>query len=467
MRTVINGGAHGPQVEYWPSDLHTQHQNDPNWRPSRGDMESAYENLRVKNTKIINASTISDWLPYTFARENGTGIKATLQKCEDYYVPTEGSTAWGLTQVASLDMQAPATPDVSAIVGETDTVYSSLGHMVLASRGWMPYAWYWGWDSPPDNVTLDYTHLHSFDLSNGLAYEGSGTIPGQIIDQFSLDENNGILRVTSTEHRTKRVSNGPFRSYTFQEDSFNHLYTLKPTGADLQQLGNVELAKGESIRSTRFIGDRGYVVTFRQVDPLFVVDLKDASHPTVLGELTIPGFSTYMHPMDDTHLLTIGREVDPGSNRQGGLMLQIFDVSNATSPALVQKYVYDGGSYGYSDAQYDHKAFNYFPEKKMLAFPYYGYNTNSARSTAELFKVDVQAGIQKIGSVDHSAFIGTSYQGWCGDYFTPSVRRTVFMDNVLYSISYGGVIATDTTNMAGISQLPLSAPRIEGYSACY
>jgi hypothetical protein len=473
VRAVINGGAHGPAVDYWPSDFYQAHANQPNWRPSKGDIIDAYEKLRVKNTQIINASVAADWLPYVFSRGANNQITAQLERCEDFYVPTQGSTTWGLTQVPSLDLATPGqTPDVAAIVGQTDTVYSSTGHMVLASHGWMPYAWYWGWDNPPDNVTLDYTHLHSFNLDADPrvpVYEGSGTIPGSIGDQFSMDEKDGILRVTSTEHRTQRVvvGNGINSRPTLQQNSHNHLYTLQPQGDRLALLGDAgDIAPTESIFSTRFVGNRGYVVTFRQVDPLFVVDLADPAHPKVVGSLTIPGFSSYMHPLDDNHLLTIGRDVDPNTNRQGNLMLQIFDVTNATNPALVQKYVYDSSTYGYSEAQYDHKAFNYFADKQLLSFPFYAYGQNSARSSAELFKIDIANGITKLGSVDHSAFIGTAYAGWCGGWFTPAVRRTVFMDDVLYSISYGGVIATDTTKMTGISALPLAAPTLDGYAAC-
>jgi hypothetical protein len=468
VRTVLNGGAHGPAIEYWPSDLYES--RPYNWVPTQGDMIQAYERLRQKNQKLIDASTIADWLPYVFSKSNGA-ITAQLERCEDYMLPSAGSTSWGLTQIASVDMAAPeASPKILSVVGQTDTIYSSTNEMVLAQHGWMPYAWYWQYDTPPDGITLDYTHLHAFALDRDLpSYVGSGTIRGNILDQFSLDEKDGILRVTSTEHRTKRSLQLTARGFqtTMQTEMHNHLVTLRPNGSELVQIGQVpEIAQDERIYSTRFVGDRAYVVTFRQVDPLFVIDLKDPAHPAILGSVTIPGFSTYMHPLDETHLLTIGRDVDPNTNRQGQLMLQIFDVTNATAPALAQKYVYDSGSWGYSEAQYNHKAFNYFSDKQLLSFPFYAYNQSGAHSSAELFKIDINSGITKLGSVDHTSFIGTSYSGWCGGYFSPEVRRTVFMDDILYSISYGGVIATDTKTMGTVSILPLEAPRYDGYAGC-
>jgi len=471
VRGVLNGGSHGPAIEYWPNDYYTSHAIIPNWRPSRGDLIGAYEDLRSKNTKTINASKIADWLPYVFTKSNGN-ITAQLERCEDYYVPSQGSTSWGLTQISDVDLASPSTqPNVLSVVGQTDTIYSSTDHMVLAQRGWFPMSWYWNYDVPPDGVTLDYTHLHSFNLNADPRlplYEGSGTIRGFLNDQFSLDEQNGILRVTATESRTKRVTNfswhGGYVS-SVQMDWHNHLVTLKPNGTNqLVQQGEVpEMAPGERIYSTRFAGNRGYVVTFRQVDPLFVIDLTDASHPSILGSITIPGFSSYMHPLDENHLLTIGQDV---VNHTSSLMLEIFDVTNPASPILAQKYAYDTGPWGYSEAQYDHKAFNYFPDKQMLAFPFYAYNQTKAQSTAELFKIDIQNGIQKLGSVDHTQFVGTNYSGWCGSWFTPSVRRTVFMDNILYSISYGGIIATDTTTMTNVTALPFAAPKVAGYPQC-
>ena len=140
-------------------------------------------------------------------------------------------------------------------------------------------------------------------------------------DQFALDERDGKLRIATTENRiyldeiawlenpTRTVPNTESR-----QRSFTHVTVLEPRGAALATAGQVrDLAPGERIYSTRFVGTRGYVVTFRQVDPLFVIDLAQASAPKVLGELKIPGFSEYMHPIDEGHLLTIGREATAGA----------------------------------------------------------------------------------------------------------------------------------------------------------
>src|SRR5262249_45754466 len=156
-----------------------------------------------------------------------------------------------------------------------------------------------------------------------------------------------------------------------------------------------DLSPGESVKSARFVGDKGYVTTFRQIDPLFVIDLATPEQPKVLGRLEIPGFSEYMHPLDDGHLLTIGRDQ---SNHFAALALQIFDVTKPTQPRLMHKYVYDSSSYGYSEAEQNHKAFTYFASHKLLSFPFYGWSANGFRSSAEVFKIDLATGITPLGS---------------------------------------------------------------------
>jgi hypothetical protein len=191
-----------------------------------------------------------------------------------------------------------------------------------------------------------------------------------------------------------------------------------------------------------------YVVTFRQTDPLFAIDLSDPSQPTLLGELHIPGFSNYMHPLGDNHLLTIGRDAtDQG--RVLGLMLQIFDVSDPTRPALAHKYVYT--TEGYSEANANHKAFMFDEARSVLAFPFVGYSPNFT-SSLELFRIDLASGFTKLGSVDHTALFSSRgcYDPSLG-YFTcsyaPEVRRGLMIEDYVYSISHGGVRVHPLSNL--------------------
>src|SRR5204863_1681553 len=142
---------------------------------------------------------------------------------------------------------------------------------------------------------------------------------------------------------------------------------------------------------TRFIGDRGYVVTFRQTDPLFVVDLADPTDPHVVGELSIPGFSNYLFPLDDDHLFSIGRDATAQGGVQG-LALQIFDVTDPASPELAQRYVFPDP--GDSPANVDHRAITFHPDRGVVAFAHQSYLTGE--STLEVFELSSQTGFVRL-----------------------------------------------------------------------
>jgi hypothetical protein len=242
--------------------------------------------------------------------------------------------------------------------------------------------------------------------------------------------------------------------------------TLRVDEQELVKVGETEsLGKpGEDIRSVRFIGDYGYVVTFRQIDPLIIVDLSDprAEKLKVLGELEISGFSEYMHPMGENqdHLLTIGRN---GTNT--GLMLRIFDVSDPTSPQSKWEYPYR--YQGESIAATEHKAFNYYADRDLLAFPFvrYGYDFGSS---LEVFRVTIEKGFEPRGSIDHTGLVTAScpaiYPGRTIDSYwlryecrrpAPEVRRGIFISgevdgqqsDFIYSISYGGVLVHNLNDL--------------------
>lgn len=506
VRTVLQGGAHGPAIK-----TYIEYKSEPK---TADEYIALLEKLRKENHAILDAAQASEWLPYSFTKSGAT-VTGALAKCEDYYVPTARTTESGLTQITSLDLDRPAdAPRTASIAGAADTVYSTEGALYLASRGWNQHYWTGGAvavgapssgtsgstgsggggevapapevspvpaPTPASKnvklqdaaniferatVTENFTHVHKFDLAAepGFAsYVGSGTVPGQVKNQFSLDEYQGNLRIATTEQRSGK--NG---------GSFNHVYVLGQSGSSLATLGDAgDLAKGEQIYSVRFLGARGYVVTFRQVDPLFALDLSNPAAPKVTGELKIPGFSEYMHPLDDTHLLTIGRDATT-EGRQQGLALQIFDVTDPAKPVQQQKFVYDGSEYGSSEAEYDHKAFTFFAEKGLLAFPYYSYSNElcdgpgcsaGPKSTLEVFSVSAATGFAKLGALDASSFLKNSQNGYCGGYYGPSVRRGLFLEDTAYAISYGGIVAKKVTELAGAGvSTPLAPPVIPANS---
>ena len=324
----------------------------------------------------------------------------------------------------------------------------------------------------------DNTHVHKFEFASDPKfgnYVASGTVRGAVKDQFSLDEKDGFLRIATTEYRNYYTSDGVWAqadsapvakggAVPARPQQVNHVFVLGQTGTYLGQQGDAgDLAPNERIYSVRFVDNRGYVVTYRQVDPLFVLDLSTPQKPTVVGELTIPGFSEYMHPLDTNHLLTIGR------NDQSQLALSIFDVSNPAAPNRTFNLAYTGGDYASSSAEYDHKAFTYFADKGLLAIPFYSYgyaksDSYGMHSSLEIFKIDVNAGITHLGDVDGTALVSQYKNGYCGGYYSPEVRRGVFLDTAVYAISYGGIAAKDVNNLgAAPTTFPLPYPQANDY----
>ena len=453
VRTVLSGGHHGPALSYYPEFAEGEY-------PETADeWIDAFEDLRFKNALEIFGSTVNDWLPYRFEKTNGA-VSLLPPSCSSYYVPTQGSTAYGLVQVQSFALDNLGAPLVeTSIVGGVDTVYANEDSLYLAARGWKDPSY--NWNLPIEATDTSETFVHKFDLATNPAqpaYVATGAVPGHVKNQFSLDEKDGLLRIATT------------RQLASQTDwtTSNSVYILEENQGALQQVGAVTgLAAGETIYSTRFIGNRGYVVTFRQVDPLFVIDLANPAAPKVLAELKIPGFSEYMHPIDDNHLLTIGQDAT-ADGQVTGLALQVFDVTNPVAPTQMHKYVFSGAESGYSEAQYNHKAFNWYGPKNLLAFPFSGWNPNTGemKSSLELFDVTLAGGIVKRGAVDHSSFFAADPYGYCGGVYGVGVRRGVFIDDYVYAISYGGVTASDVNSPATpVASVELPAPS-QPYNYC-
>ncbi len=238
--------------------------------------------------------------------------------------------------------------------------------------------------------------------------EADGAVPGTVLNQFSMDEYKGYFRIATTEWAT----NG----------SVNNLYVMN---ANLDIVGSIEgLAKGERIYSVRFAGDRGYIVTFRQVDPFFAIDLSSPTHPEVMGILKIPGFSTYMHPYDENTIIGIGTE-------DGKVKLSMFDVSNFTNPREVDKYIIDS-LYSYTEVGSDHKALLFDKELGLMVFPV-SMSIPTGREWlywqgAFVFDVTLEDGFSLRGTITQQDDLSSS--NW-----QKTIRRSLYIDDVLYTIS--------------------------------
>ncbi len=318
-----------------------------------------------RNQQIIEESTVEDWLPRWFdeAGDGTFGPMAPILDCNTVAAPDEFA-GLGLTWIASVDMLADGTPVGSAgIVSTGDTVYSSQGNLYISTMNW---EWQTGVPvdgggrvvAPDEPVaeTSPPTLIHQFALGEGTAanYVASGGVPGRLLNQFAMSEHNGDLRVATTTE-----------GWDFGEQSESAVYVLRPNGESLDVIGSVGgLGKTEQIRAVRFLGDTGYVVTFRQTDPLYVIDLTDPASPVLDGELKIPGYSAYLHPVGDGLLLGVGQDATE-DGRTLGTQLSLFDVSDPTNPQQIDTLEIGGSS----EVEWDHKAFLYWPEDGTIVLP--------------------------------------------------------------------------------------------------
>ena len=331
------------------------------------DMFGFDENRAVeRNKEIIAASTVDDWMPRSFdeASDGTFGAMSTTLDCSSVAAPRDFA-GLGVSWIASIDLQGSGESVGSAgIVSNSDTVYASENNMYLAT---VP----WDWNNQPQvvvppNPTMPPTLIHEFSLGQGgtASYVASGEVPGQLLNQFSMSEFGGDLRVAMTTTSFADQQQNSELSPPSPTSS-SAVRVLRPEGNELVQIGSVGgLGNNEQIQAVRFLGTQAYVVTFHQTDPLFVVDLSDPTAPVVSGELKIPGYSAYLHPVGDGLLLGIGQDAtDQG--RVLGTQLSLFDVHDPANPVQLSTLPIGGSS----DAEWDHHAFLYWPEDGTIVLP--------------------------------------------------------------------------------------------------
>ena len=322
----------------------------------------------ARNKEIISESAVDDWLPRWFDEDvdGGFGPMTQVLPCESVAAPAEFA-GLGLTWIGSIDINGDGTPVGSTgIVSTGDTVYASTDNLYVATQNWDRQS---GGMVPLDDETTSPdsapdedpgpppTLIHQFRLDEGTAatYVASGMVEGRLLNQFAMSEFNGDLRVATT------TDDGG----GFGDQSESTVFVLRPEGDELRQISSVGgLGKDEQIYAVRFIGDLAYVVTFRQIDPLYVIDLSDPANPVEAGELKIPGYSAYLHPVGDGLLLGVGQDAtDEG--RTTGTQLSLFDVSDPANPQRISTLAIGG----YSEVEWDHKAFLFWPADGTIVLP--------------------------------------------------------------------------------------------------
>jgi inhibitor of cysteine peptidase len=325
------------------------------------------------------------------------------------------------------DTQEPT--NMTVLMGGASTMYVSMDNI---------YVTYSTWNEG------QYTSIYRIGVNDGVLSNeiAEGSVPGYVLNQYSMDEYNGYFRVATTWQKTTQM---------------NNVYVLN---MNLSLVGNLEnLAEGERIYSVRFMGDKGYIVTFRQIDPFFIIDLSNPAEPKVAGELKIPGYSSYLHPFDENHVIGLGME-------NSTVKLSLFDVANVNAPTEVDRYIVEG-DWTYSQALDDPKAFLFDKPKELLVIPIsrtnYGIVDSTSKDTyvsggfwqgAYVFKATA-SGFMWRGGITHAEnATGSSYY-YRFDY-GQQVNRALYIGNTLYTVSNAKVQLNNLENLALIAEVDLS-----------
>lgn len=326
--------------------------------------------------------------------------------------------------VSGLKIDSDKAPDAESILGGGEQVYCSQSRLYLAGTSY--------------TSAEIQSYIYAFQLKNGqVGFHAKGSVPGWILNQFSMDESGGYFRIATTANTINGTS--------------NNLYILD---SGLQITGSLlGLAPGENIKSARYIGDKAYVVTFRRTDPLFVIDLKNPKAPKLMGELKIPGFSSYLHPIGDGLLLGVGRDGDERGDY--GTKLSIFDVTNPTSPKEIQKISVGTRS---TELNMDsHKAVRYIASRSLVCVPVLDYTESHTVSEMLIYHVSAKKGFtlkaRLTGDIPYPGTSAANRQFYC--QYATMMNRTTFIGKTLYAFSPRVVLSVDLDSFSKIGGLVL------------
>ena len=399
-----------------------------------------------------------DIMPLVY--DSAVGEPEPVTGCGDIlYYPALESTQYLIVAGIPID-DAKAEITEQVVLGSSGDIYASRDHMYVAEKD------YWSWWDGDDEETV----IHKFDLDkSGVEYLGNSEVPGTILNQFSMDEHNGYFRIATTI------------GDLWSEDppSTNNLYILD---ANLGQVGSIEgIAPGEKIYSVRFMGKKAYMVTFKKVDPFFVIDVENPKSPKILGKLKIPGYSDYLHPFDENHIIGFGKEAIDASEDETsardldfawyqGMKVAMFDVSDVANPKELHKVVIgDRGTD--SELLHNHKALMFDAEKGLMAFPVtlaeisqsvkddpdspdnsYGDYTFQG---AYVYDVSIEDGFQlkdRVTHYDETEIEDKSGYYWYGE---KDISRILYIGDYLYTISQAKVQANDLDDLDFVDKVDL------------
>lgn len=358
--------------------------------------------------------------------------------CTDI-VHFEGTEDSSFMMIGGFNINSNEEVCIETFFGAGDTVYANENNLYLTQR----------------IFGNDYkTKIYKFALEDArIKLLAKGEVEGQLNNQFSMDEYDGNLRVATTTYIFEDAEKtSEFRDViltTFaKRETTNNLFILNDK---LEEIGKIEnLAEDEQIYSVRFIGKIGYIVTFKEIDPLFVIDLSDPTNPVVKGELKIPGYSSYLHPYDENHLIGIGYNTKDngfGGVTNSTMKMSMFNVSDLENPKEI--FAVDiGTDYSSSEVTYNHKALFYKKSEDLIGFPinYNSYNYSNNKNGFIIFKINLENNeFEKYGEILHEM------------NYRSDVRRVIYIEDVLYTLGYSKIVSYDLNTFEKLNEVEIKA----------
>jgi hypothetical protein len=409
------------------------------WSYPQGDGLRAEREATERNREIVRNSTLDNWLPYFVLTETGGAVtEGRLLDCNTVMAPNTFSGVDTLS-LLTFDLATGIGSWADAgVVASGATMYATADSTYLATQQWM------NWAVMTERETTDAaqgftTQIHKFDTTGGVPrYVASGDVAGFLLNQFSMDEFGGDLRVASTTSPN---------NWWMSDDSESRVTVLRPRGDTLETVGMVDgLGKTERIFAVRFMGETAYVVTFRQTDPLYIVDLSNPTSPAVTGELKIPGYSAYLHPVGDGRLLGIGQDADDNGVVEG-TQVSLFDVSDPFDPRRIDQIAMEGG---WSQVEGNHLAFTYVDGTALAPYERWSWDliddTGKERSTfdAGVLVIRVDRDTIRLDGVlraEHdSEVVFETDEDWSRtEPWSVVPQRTIVIDGYVYTLTHSGI----------------------------
>ncbi|NOY83835.1 MAG: hypothetical protein GXO96_03240 [Nitrospirae bacterium] len=386
-----------------------------------------YETLVEENKRLLDALTLEDLLPmYEEIDAEGNVIESGgLLSLEEFSRPFEPGGG-SIVSIITFDLGKPTLPHSGlGLVADIHAIYASQKSLFLTATRWNLDV------SPIDSAESEYdlrtkTVIHQFDLTTARVVPlASGSVWGRILNRYSLSEYKDILRIATITG----FGVGP------NATSRHQIFTLKTEGDQLKVIGKLEnIAPGERLTAARFVGERGFLVTVIQIDPLFTIDLSDPTTPKIAGELSVPGFSTYIHPFGEDHLITMGM-----NGRQ--IQLSIFDVGDFENPALTHTTrIGNASEWSSSEALYQPKAFTFWETKQLLSIPATTAGNERERSAAlYIYRLTKEGGFEFLGKIKTSKFLA-----W---------TRGIFVDKNVYAVQENGIFSAEVDDIQNTATL--------------